>query len=264
MAQHRPKPRRISDHPPGAPQPLGPLQDHEPVRLGVVMAGRQNVETTLVRASGESPVAVAVAVGRVRLVFTERAAIEMVAARWAEMAGLAGHLPAEFERSTPAAAVVPTAVSSAVSSVESTSTAGQAVVVRIGEKALVTGRVVRPQGYTNWLQLQVGPVQFSIRDTSAFHTAAAGLRSAAKLATIGLVESSPSAAVTAAPSPREVAARSVASALAAPPAEGSASSAGARLGQATPAAPVSAASPTRLRSVPTSKPGAAAGGGCGR
>lgn len=266
MARNRPRPRRAGDRRTGDPQQQepsgqGPLQEQEPARLTVPLAGRQDVEVRLCRASEESPAAVQVRLGRAQLVFTERAAIGSVAARWAEMVGLAGRLPAEFERSTPVAATAGSRLGT-----------GDPVAVRVGEQVLVTGRVVRPRGHTNWLQLQVGPVQFSVRDTTAFHTVAAGLRGAAKLATIKLVESGPAMSAAAMAtggrslvvSPREVAARSAASALTTPSATGSASGAAGRPGRSPSATTGRAVPPDRSRPLRGPAPGAAAAGGCGR
>jgi hypothetical protein len=177
----------------GVGRPLSTAAE-EPIRLTVVLAGRQEAAVAAFRGDGDAAGSVNVRLGRARLVFTDPAAAEFVAARWAGMTGLAGKLPAEFERSTPAAPV---------------QTSGEAIPFRVPPTVGAVGRVVRPRGHTCWLQVQIGPVQFSVRDTTAFHTAAAGLRRAAQVAAMTLPAPGPA-------SPRQTAVRSVASALAAP------------------------------------------------
>lgn len=150
-----------------------PEAEQEPARLTVALAGRQEVRVAVHRATADPPASVNVLLGRAQMVVTDPTAAEFVAARWSGMAGLAGHLPAEWERTTPAA---------------SAGTSGDAITFRITDQVPVAGRVVRPRGHTCWLQIRVGPVQFSVRDTTAFRTTAVGLRNAAEVARAVLPE----------------------------------------------------------------------------
>jgi hypothetical protein len=81
-------------------------------------------------------------------------------------------LPGEAERRTPRA---------------SARTASEpAILVEATGPAPVSGQLIRPPGHTIWLQLQVGGVLFSVRDTAAFATTSAGLREVADLVRIAL------------------------------------------------------------------------------
>jgi hypothetical protein len=193
MARNRPKPRHRSGPPPAAEQ-------QQKARITVSLAGRQNIAMAVHDAAGGGPVSVNVMVGRAELVFRDSAAAAFVAGRWAEMAGLAAKLPAEWERTTPVAP----GRTPETGGERAGGAVGEAVAFRVADQVKVTGRVVKPRGHTSWLQLQIGPVQFSVRDITAFRTTGAGLLRGAKLASVFLPETAPApgSATTATPTMR--------------------------------------------------------------
>jgi hypothetical protein len=172
------------------------------IRVTVPLAGPQDVAIAAHQPRSEvGESTVSMRVGRVLMVFYDQPAIDAMLKAWGDHGRHAHLLPAESERSTPRA---------------SARTASEpAILVEASGPAPVSGQLIRPPGHTLWLQLQVGGVLFSVRDTAAFATTTAGLREVAALArtTLAPVEPAPApsravanaAAALSAPRPRAAA-----------------------------------------------------------
>lgn len=148
------------------------------IRVTVPLAGPQDIPVAAHQprtdAGGGS---VSMRVGRVLMVFYDRPAVDAMIRAWGDHTRHAQLLPGESERSTPRA---------------SAHTASEpAILVEATGPAPVSGQLIRPPGHTIWLQLQVGGVLFSVRDTAAFGTTTAALGEVADLARIVLPTGDP-------------------------------------------------------------------------
>jgi hypothetical protein len=168
------------------------------IRVTVPLAGPQDIAIAAHQPRTDADDgSVSMRVGRVLMVFYDRPAVDAMVGAWGDHTRHAEMLPGESERSTPRA---------------SAHTASEpAILVEATGPALVSGQLIRPPGHTIWLQLQVGGVLFSVRDTAAFGTTAAALREVVDLARIVLPSGEPAAA------PSSAAATAAAAALTGPP-----------------------------------------------